>query len=200
MTQGEITVARPKWDVYFMRAAYLAATRASCDRKHVGAIIVSPDHRVVATGYNGAPAGMASCDDVGHQMVENHCVRTLHAESNAIDYAGRSAQGCSLYVTVTPCWDCAKRIINAGVLRVIYDEHYESRYGKSTDVPDYLREAGIEVLRMPEGMMGSFVEMLAAIDAASKDDTCCLAARGPDGKHSVECTAASPLSNPGTDP
>lgn len=182
-------MARPKWDVYFVRLAYLAATRASCDRKHVGAVIVSPDHRVVATGYNGAPAGMESCDEVGHQLVEGHCVRTLHAESNAIDYAGRSAQGCTLYVTVTPCWDCAKRIINAGILRVVYDEHYNSRYGKSQDVPDFLRAAGIEVLQMPEGMMKQFVEMLKVVDDQLKDDTCCLAARWPGGGHTVDCIA-----------
>jgi dCMP deaminase len=180
-------VTRPKWDVYFERLAYLAATRASCDRKHVGAVIASPDHRVVATGYNGAPAGMDSCDEVGHQMVEGHCVRTLHAESNAIDYAGRAAQGCTLYVTVTPCWDCAKRIINAGIMRVVYDEHYNSRYGKSQDVPEFLRQAGIEVVQMPEGLMKPFVEALKDVDAKLKDDACCLLSQNPGGEHSMDC-------------
>ena len=182
-------MARPKWDVYMMRLAYLAATRATCDRKHVGAVIVSPDHRIVATGYNGAPSGMDSCDEVGHQMVENHCVRTLHAESNAIDFAGRGAQGCTLYVTVTPCWDCAKRIINAGIMRVVYDEHYESRYGKSTDVPDYLRAGGVEVLRMPEGMMKPFVDMMKVVDDEHKDEACCLASKWPGSDHSIDCKA-----------
>lgn len=179
----ETTVTRPPWDVYMMRLAYLAATRASCDRKHVGAVIVSPDHRVVATGYNGAPAGMDSCDEVGHQIVDGHCVRTLHAESNAIDYAGRVAQGCDLFVTVTPCWDCAKRIINSGVNRVVYDEHYEGRYGKSADVPDYLRAAGLEVVRMPDGTMSRFRDMLRAIDG------CCLASVVPDIPHADNCAA-----------
>lgn len=155
---------RPDWDTYMMRLAYLAATRATCDRKHVGALIVSPDHRVIATGYNGAPAGVESCDEVGHQMVENHCVRTLHAESNALDFAGRFAQGCALYVTVTPCWDCAKRIVNASINRVVYDEHYESRYGKSMDVPDYLRSAGVEVLRFDETRMRRFKALLLQLD------------------------------------
>lgn len=181
---------RPKWDVYAMRLAYLAATRASCDRKHVGAVIVTPDHRIVATGYNGAPSGMDSCDEVGHQIVDGHCVRTLHAESNAIDFAGRAAQGCTLYVTVTPCWDCAKRIINAGILRVVYDEHYNSRYGKSQDVPDYLRQAGVEVLQMPAGMMAAFAALLRDVDAQLEDETCCLAARTGAG-HSLECAHAA---------
>lgn len=158
------TRTRPDWDTYMMRLAYLAATRATCDRKHVGALIVSPDHRVVATGYNGAPAGVDSCDEIGHQMVDNHCVGTLHAESNALDFAGRFAQGCTLYVTITPCWDCAKRIVNASINRVVYDEHYESRYGKSMDVPDYLRRAGVEIDRMPEGCMTQFRALLDALD------------------------------------
>jgi dCMP deaminase len=155
---------RPDWDTYFMRLAYLAATRATCPRKHVGSIIVSHDHRTVGTGYNGAPAGVDSCDEVGCQMVENHCVRTLHAESNALDYAGRFAQGCTLYCTVTPCWDCAKRIVNAGVNRVVYDEHYESRYGKSMDVPDFLNESGIEVVRFAPERMKRFKILLDLLD------------------------------------
>lgn len=155
---------RPDWDTYMMRLAYLAATRASCDRKHVGAIIASPDHRVVSTGYNGAAAGMPSCDEVGHQIVDDHCVRTLHAESNAIDYAGRGAAGCTLYVTVTPCWDCAKRIVNAGIRRVLYDQHYESRYGLSQDVPEYFGKAGIQIQQMPPGSLRSFVAMLKELD------------------------------------
>lgn len=156
---------RPQWDMYMMRLAYLAATRASCSRKHVGAVLASSDHRVVATGYNGAPARMADCDAVGHQLVDGHCVRTLHAESNALDYAGRHALGCTLFVTVTPCWDCAKRIVNAGITRVVYDEHYESRYAKSSDVPSYLVDAGIVVARMEKDSMSGFIAALRALDA-----------------------------------
>lgn len=157
-------IARPDWDTYMMRLAYHAATRATCPRKHVGSLIVSPDHRVVATGYNGAASGMDSCDEVGCQMVDNHCVRTLHAESNALDYAGRFAQGCTLYCTVTPCWDCAKRIVNASINKVVYDEHYESRYGKSMDVPDYLREAGVEVVRFEPERMARFKALMGLVD------------------------------------
>jgi dCMP deaminase len=156
---------RPSWDDYFMRYAYLAATRATCPRRHVGAVIVTPDHRTVATGYNGAPPKVPSCDEVGCQMVDGHCVRTLHAESNALDYAGtRLTQNCTLYVTITPCWDCAKRIIGARFMRVVYDEHYESRYGKSMDVPDYLRDHGIEVERFEENRMARFKQLLTLLD------------------------------------
>lgn len=160
---------RPGWDVYFVRHAYLTATRATCLRKHVGAILVDPNHRIVASGYNGAPREMPSCDEpgVGCQLVEGHCVRTLHAESNALDFAGRFATGCTLYATVTPCWDCAKRIINANVTRVVYHEHYESRYGKSQDVPAYLRDAGVVVDRLDSDNMNAFAAVLRGLDDPS---------------------------------
>lgn len=157
-------MSRPSWDDYFMRYAYLAATRATCPRRHVGAVLVTPDHRTAATGYNGAPSGADSCDVVGCQMVEGHCVRTLHAESNALDFAGRSAQGCDLYVTITPCWDCAKRIVNSSIIRVVYDEHYESRYGKSMDVPDFLRDHRVKVECFPPERMARFKQLMGLVD------------------------------------
>lgn len=157
-------MTRPDWDTYFMRAAYLAATRATCDRKHVGALIVDPYHRVVATGYNGAPSGMPSCDEVGHEVIEGHCVRSLHAESNAIDYAGRCAIGCTLYVTVTPCYDCQKRIVNAGIVHVLWDESYASRYGKSARADEFLASAGIKTTQLEPGRMDRFRQLLDAVD------------------------------------
>jgi len=117
-----------------MEIAHLVATRGTCDRKQVGAVIVNDRHRIVSTGYNGVPAGMPHCDDVGHTLVEidgrPSCVATLHAESNALDDAGRQARGCTLYTTVIPCFDCAKRIVNAGMTYVYYKEYYESRNTK----------------------------------------------------------------------
>jgi dCMP deaminase len=157
-------MARPTWDIYFMRLAYLAATRATCSRKHVGALIVDPYHHVVATGYNGAPAGAPSCDEVGHELHDGHCVRTLHAESNAIDQAGPRAVGCTAYVTITPCYDCAKRLTNSGIVKVVWDEFYASRYGKSDQVEMYLRDAGIEVEQWADDRMKPFREMLKALD------------------------------------
>jgi len=139
---------RPTWDEYFMRIAAVVATRATCDRKHVGAIIVDPLRRIVSTGYNGSAKGLPHCDDAGHELKEidgrMSCVRTLHAESNALDDAGRRADGGTLYVTVVPCYDCAKRIANAGIKRVVYGEWYESR--NTSLVLDYFRSAGVEVV------------------------------------------------------
>lgn len=141
---------RPSWDSYFLSLARLVATRATCDRRQVGAVLVDVDRRIVATGYNGSPRGMAHCSDAGHllKLIEGreNCVRTLHAESNAIDYAGRLAAGCSLYVTCKPCFDCSKRIVNAGIVKVVYGEEYQSR--NSELVLTYLSKAGVEVVKV----------------------------------------------------
>lgn len=117
-------------DEYFLQMADLVAQRSTCDRKHVGAVLVK-DKRTVATGYNGSPAGMPHCDEVGHELRNvngrDSCVRTLHAESNAIDHAGQQAKGSTLYCTATPCYECAKRIVNAGVYRLVVKEFYASQ-------------------------------------------------------------------------
>jgi dCMP deaminase len=142
-------MARPPWDTYFLRIAEVVATRATCSRKLVGAVIVDAKRRIVATGYNGAPRGLPHCDDVGHELKEidgrESCVRTLHAESNALDYAGPKAEGSTLYATVIPCYDCAKRIANAGIRRVVYGEYYESR--NTGLVVDYFKGAQIELIQ-----------------------------------------------------
>lgn len=127
---------RPSWDEYFMDIAKQVATRATCDRKHVGAVIVK-DKVILSTGYNGSPRGMAHCDDIGHEMVEGHCIRTVHAEANAIAQAaknGVSIDGSTLYTTASPCYDCFKLLINAGIKRIVYGEYYASRYDMSKRV------------------------------------------------------------------
>lgn len=157
-------MSRPDWDTYFMQMAYLVATRATCDRKHVGAVVVD-GRRVMSTGYNGAPSGSPSCDEVGHEIHQGHCVRTLHAESNAIDYAGRDCRGALLYVTVVPCYDCAKRIVNSGIKRVVYDEFYASRYGKSDLVPSFLMEHGVVCVQLDTSGVHLYKEMHAEMQA-----------------------------------
>jgi len=144
-------VIRPSWDQYFLLIAKATATRATCDRKHVGAVIADIRSRIIATGYNGSPAGLPHCDDEGHELKEidgrMSCIRTLHAESNALDRAGQASDGCTLYVTVIPCYECAKRIINAGISRVVYAEYYQSR---NTDlVKGLFEDAGVVIEYQP---------------------------------------------------
>lgn len=146
-----------------MQMAYHAATRATCDRKHVGAVIVV-ERRVVATGYNGSPKWTPSCDEAGHEIYQEHCIRTLHAESNAIDWAGRATFGATLYVTVIPCYDCAKRIVNAGLVRVCYDEFYPSRYSKSDQVPAFFAENKVECIQLDTPGLHLYKELQAEMD------------------------------------
>jgi dCMP deaminase len=129
-----------------MEIATIVAKRATCDRKHVGAVIVDDRNRIVSTGYNGSPRRMPHCDDVGHELknIEGRksCVRTLHAESNALDDAGRRSEDGTLYVTVTPCYPCAQRIVNAGIRRVVYAEWYESQ--NTALVANLFDQAGVD--------------------------------------------------------
>ncbi len=131
---------RPSWDDYFMGITFQVAKRSTCDRARVGATIVK-DRRILTTGYNGAPAGLPHCDEIGHLMIAGHCVRTLHAEQNAIIQAalhGVSVAGGTIYVTHQPCLTCAKMIINAGITRVVYGGHYPDENAVA-----FLHDAGV---------------------------------------------------------
>ncbi|MBN2045974.1 MAG: cytidine/deoxycytidylate deaminase family protein [Anaerolineales bacterium] len=117
---------RPSWDNYFMKIAVTVAERSTCDRAHVGAVLVR-EKRILTTGFNGSPAGLPHCDDAGHLLVDGHCVRTIHAETNAIIQAalhGVSTKGATCYVTHFPCINCTKTLINAGITRIVYLNDY----------------------------------------------------------------------------
>jgi dCMP deaminase len=118
--------ARTSWDEYFMEIAQKVASRATCDRKHVGALLVR-DRIILSTGYNGSIRGMPHCDEVGHLMENGHCVATVHAEANAVLQAARTGvriEGAALYTTASPCWPCFKLVANAGIVRIVYGEFY----------------------------------------------------------------------------
>jgi dCMP deaminase len=117
---------RASWDEYFMNIARVVASRSTCPRKSVGAVIVR-DKTILSTGYNGSIRGMPHCTEVGHMMENGHCVATIHAESNAILQAARNGvriDGGTIYVTASPCWNCFKEIANSGIRRVVYGEFY----------------------------------------------------------------------------
>lgn len=119
-------INRPSWDEYFMAMAHHAALRATCPRANVGVVLVK-DKRIISTGYNGSPAGLPHCTEVGCLMIDGHCQRAIHAEQNAIIQAalhGISTAGAVCYCTHYPCSTCAKLLINAGISRVVYHHHY----------------------------------------------------------------------------
>lgn len=141
---------RADWNEYFMGIAHQAATRSTCTRKHVGAVIVR-DRTVLSTGYNGSLRGMPHCEDDGCEMENGHCISTVHAEANAILQAARNGariDGAELYTTASPCWNCFKLIANAGISKIFYGEFY--RDDRSREVAG---KVGIELvdLQMPEG-------------------------------------------------
>ena len=124
---------RMSWDDYFMAIAELASKRATCPRRSVGAVLVK-NKRIIATGYNGSPPGQPHCIDVGCLMVDGHCIRTIHAEENAIVFCARAGipvEGATLYITSSPCQHCAKVIIASGITEVVYgDEYWASEHAK----------------------------------------------------------------------
>ena len=114
---------------YFMDIADKVAERATCDRRHVGAVIVR-DKRILATGYNGSLPGTAHCDDIGHLIINGHCHRTVHAELNAIAQCalcGISCQDSNIYINTYPCLNCFKSIIASGIRVIYYKSDYESQ-------------------------------------------------------------------------
>jgi dCMP deaminase len=133
------------WHQYFMNIARQAATRSTCDRKNVGAVIVR-DRTILSTGYNGSIRGMPHCDEVGHLMDSGHCVATIHAETNAILQAAKNGVNINkaeLYTTASPCWNCFKMVVNAGIQRIYYGEFYRDK--RSLEVAGKL---GIELVAL----------------------------------------------------
>jgi dCMP deaminase len=144
---------RPSWDDYFLELADTASRRATCDRGKSGCVIVR-DKQVLATGYVGSPAGLPHCDEAGHLMkkviqengeISEHCVRTVHAEQNAICQPakrGISIEGATIYQRMTPCRTCAMLLINCGIKKVVC----ERKYQLAEESEQLLAEAGIELV------------------------------------------------------
>jgi dCMP deaminase len=144
--------SRPSWDEYFMEVCEAISKRATCDRGRSGCVIAK-DKQLLVTGYVGAPAGLEHCDDAGHQLkkmihedgsVTTHCVRTVHAEQNAICQAakqGISINGGTLYCRMTPCRTCAMLIINCGIVRVVC----QRRYHDCSDSEAMFKKAGVKL-------------------------------------------------------
>ena len=131
-----------------MDIAHQVATRATCDRKHVGSVVVR-DRTILSTGYNGSIRGMPHCDEVGHMMENGHCVATVHAEANAILQAAKNGvriDGATLYTTASPCWPCFKLIANSGCVRIVYGEFY-----RDPRIFEVAAQLKLELVNLQEG-------------------------------------------------
>ena len=145
---------RPSWDEYFLGLLDPLAKRATCDRGRSGSVIVSPNNTILTTGYVGSPPGQPHCDQVGHLMKtlthedghqSQHCMRTLHAEENAILQAAKDGikiEGGSIYTKMTPCYNCAMRIARVGLKRLVAQKRYHAD-GQSMEL---FKNANIEVI------------------------------------------------------
>ena len=138
-------MARASWEEYFMNIAKQVATRSTCERKYVGAVIVR-NKTILSTGYNGSIRGMPHCDEIGHMMENGHCVATIHAEANAILQAAKNGvciDGAEIYITASPCWSCFKMMANSGVKKIYYGEFYrDERIFKTA------KKLGIELVHL----------------------------------------------------
>lgn len=142
---------RPSWDEYFLQMAELIGSRGTCDRGRAGAVITK-DKRILSTGYVGSPVGLPHCDEVGHEMhtvkqedgtESRHCIRTAHAEQNAINNAARvgiAIEGSTMYCKMIPCYKCGQSVINAGIIRVVALKDYHG----ANRTKEIFKEAGIE--------------------------------------------------------
>lgn len=151
---------RPSWDEYFSKMVDAVAQRATCDRGRAGCVIVK-DKQILVTGYVGSPKGLPHCDDVGHLLkkvihedgrVTQHCVRTVHAEQNAITQAARrgiALDGATLYVRMTPCRTCTMLIINTGIERVVCQKKYHA----AEESEAMMLEAGIQLDYLSEDLL-----------------------------------------------
>jgi len=134
---------RVSWEKYFMNIAKEVATRSTCDRKHIGAVIAR-DKTILSTGYNGSIRGLPHCDEAGHEMVDDHCVRTTHAEANAIAQAAKNGvrvDEAEIFITASPCYTCFKLIANSGIKTIYYDEFY-----RDERILKHAKEAGIKLV------------------------------------------------------
>lgn len=150
---------RPSWDEYFIKISEMVGSRGSCDRGRAGCVITR-DRRIISTGYVGSPIGLPHCDEIGHEMhtvthadgsTSRHCIRTAHAEQNAICEAARmgiAINGGSLYCKMTPCYTCAKMIINSGIKRVVCAQDYHA----GTRSKEIFKEAGVEFVLLSDNM------------------------------------------------
>jgi len=134
---------RVSWEVYFMNIAKEVGTRSTCNRKHVGAVIVR-GKTILATGCNGSIRGLAHCDEAGHEMDNTHCVRTIHAEANAIVQSARHGvriEDSEIYITASPCYDCFKMIANVGIRKIYFGEFY-----RDERIMEHAKELDIELI------------------------------------------------------
>ncbi|KKT39297.1 MAG: hypothetical protein UW28_C0037G0003 [Parcubacteria group bacterium GW2011_GWA2_44_13] len=141
--KGKDGLERPSWDELFIATAVLGSSRGTCDRLRTSCVLVK-NNRIIGSGYNGAVAGLKNCDDAGHLMIGDHCLRTLHGEDNAIANAVSSLDGATAYIIATPCLNCVKKLLQYGVKRIVYVGRYANISGIEY-IPEICKEKEVSL-------------------------------------------------------
>lgn len=136
---------RPSWEEFWFTLALFYSTRGTCDRLKAACLLVDKNNRLVGAGYNGSLPGHPHCDEVGHLMVEGHCVRTLHAEVNAIMHSLSDLEGATAYVLGTPCIDCVKKLLSKNVKKILFTRQYDNQARGGEHIYELGRISGAEI-------------------------------------------------------
>ena len=159
-TNGFPKTNRPSWDEFWFTLALFYSTRGTCDRLKAACILVDKNNRLAGAGYNGSLPGDPHCDDAGHLMVDGHCIRTLHAEVNAIMHSVGDLERATAYVLGTPCIDCVKKLLTKKVKRILFTREYDNQARGGQYIFELARNQGTEIqqvnINFPEVLRKKF--------------------------------------------
>ncbi|MBI2450616.1 MAG: CMP deaminase [Candidatus Nealsonbacteria bacterium] len=139
---------RPSWDEFWFTLALFYSTRGTCDRLKAACLLIDKNNRLVGAGYNGSLPGHPHCDEAGHLMVDGHCLRTLHAEVNAIMHSVGDLEGATAYVLGTPCIDCVKKLLAKKVKKIFFTRDYDNQARGGEYIFDLAKTSGAEMRRV----------------------------------------------------
>lgn len=144
-TQDQNKTKRPTWDEFWFTLALFYSTRGTCDRLKAACLLVDKNKRLIGAGYNGSLPGDPHCDEVGHLIVDGHCLRTLHAEVNAIMHSVGDTEGATAYVLGTPCIDCVKKLLAKKVKRILFTREYDNQARGGQYIFELAKSRGAEI-------------------------------------------------------
>lgn len=145
--KGKRKSIRPEWDEFWFSLALFYSTRGTCDRLRAACVLVDKNKRLVGAGYNGSLPGEGHCDEIGHFIADGHCIRTLHAEVNAILHSTGNLEGATAYLIGTPCVDCTKKLLSKGVKKILYTRDYDNKLRGGEYIFDLAKSQKAEIVR-----------------------------------------------------
>ena len=166
---SSIKSERPNWDEFWLTLALFYSTRGTCDRLRTACLLVDEHNRLVGAGYNGSLPGEPHCDDAGHFMVEGHCLRTLHAEDNAILHSTKDLTGATAYILDGTCVNCAKKLFSKGVAKILYTREFSNVEGKERGqdfIERIARARGAEFRRVDIDFSSAIQKMYAIMQGS----------------------------------